>query len=186
MPWKRRATSQKPVLHSINNRLAGIKAEKYGLILTILANSFYAYRRRKRTSSSPSWRVPSLLTKFSPEERTAYVMHQITDSSRTHGTRPDSGDSTPSVELSVRLLTPSFLFTFLHLFPFSPFFPSSHKAFNTVRMLGSLRPHHVHKPYLGASYTEAKYNYFHGFLPITYAFFSHMCLFFTITCIDMT
>ena len=43
--------------------------------LIMLANSFYACRRRKRTSSSPSGRVPSSLIKFSLEERTACVMH---------------------------------------------------------------------------------------------------------------
>ena len=37
---------------------------------------FYAYWRR-RTNSNPSEKVPSSLTKFSPEERTAYVMHLI-------------------------------------------------------------------------------------------------------------
>ena len=67
---------QKPVPHFSNNRLIGIKAEKYGPRLIILANSFYAYQRRKRTSSSPSGRVPSSLIKFSPEERTACVMCQ--------------------------------------------------------------------------------------------------------------
>ena len=56
-----------------------IKAEKYGPKLITLANSFYAYKRRKRTSSSPSGRVPSSLLKFSPEVRTACVMHQIID-----------------------------------------------------------------------------------------------------------
>ena len=49
---------------SISNRLDGIKAEKCGPKLITLANSFYAYRRRKRTSSSPNGKVPSLLTKF--------------------------------------------------------------------------------------------------------------------------
>ena len=180
MPWRRSATSQRPVPHSINSRLKGIKAEKCGPKLITLANSFYAYRRRRTTSSNLSGRVPSSLIKFSPEEHTAYVMHLITDSSRTHGTRPDSGDSTPSAELSVRLLTPSFLITFLHLFP------SSHKVLNTVRMLESLRPHYVCKQYLGASYTEAKNNYSKGLLPITCEFLFHMCLFFTIICIDMT
>ena len=68
--------SQKPVPHFINNRPADIKAEKYGPRLIMLANSFYACRRRKRTNSSPSGRVPSSLTKFSLEERTACVMHQ--------------------------------------------------------------------------------------------------------------
>ena len=34
----------------------------------------YAYRKRRRTSSDPSGKVPLSLTKFSPEERTAYVM----------------------------------------------------------------------------------------------------------------
>ena len=115
--------SQKPVPHSISSRLDDIKAEKCGPKLTILASSFYAYRRRRRTNSNPSGKVPSSLTKFSPEERTAYVMHPITDSSRTHGTRPDSGDSTPSTGLCVHLLNTSFL---IMLPPFScldPFFP---------------------------------------------------------------
>ena len=57
------------------------QTEKCGPKLIILANSFYAYRRRRRTSSNPSGKVPSSLTKFTPEERTAYVMHPITDSS---------------------------------------------------------------------------------------------------------
>ena len=100
--------SLKPVPHSISNRLEGIKAEKYGPKLITLANSFYASPRRRRTSSNPSGRVPSSLIKFSPEERTACTVHLITDSSRTHGTRPDSRDSTPSAELSVRLLTSAF------------------------------------------------------------------------------
>ena len=62
--WRRSVTWQKPVPHSISNRLEGIKAEKYGPKLITLANSFYAYRRRKITSSSPNGKVPSLLTKF--------------------------------------------------------------------------------------------------------------------------
>ena len=72
---------KKLVPHFISNRLTGIKAEKYGPKLITLANSFYAYWRRKRTSSIPSGRVPSSLIKFSPEERTACVMHQIIDPS---------------------------------------------------------------------------------------------------------
>ena len=115
--------SLKPVPHSISNRLEGIKAEKCGPKLITLANSFYAYRRRRRTSSNPSGRVPSSLIKFSSEECIACEMHPITDSSRTHGTRPDSGDSTPSAELSVRLLTPALLIMF-PLFFFFSLFPS--------------------------------------------------------------
>ena len=42
MPWRRRATSQKPVPHFINNRPANNKAEKYGPRLIMLVNSFYA------------------------------------------------------------------------------------------------------------------------------------------------
>ena len=42
-----------------HSRLEGIKVEKYGPRLTMLANSFYACRRRKRTNSSPNGRVPS-------------------------------------------------------------------------------------------------------------------------------
>ena len=104
MPWRRSVTLQRPAPHSISNRLEGIKAEKYGPKLITLENSFCAYRRRKKTSSSPSGRVHSSLIKFSPEERTAYMMHQIIDLRRTHGTRPDSKDSTPSTELFVHLL----------------------------------------------------------------------------------
>ena len=111
--------SLRPVPHSISNRLDDTKAEKCGPKLIILANSFYAYQRRRRTSSNPSGKAPSSSTKLSPEERTAYVMHLITDSSRTHGTRPDSEDSTPSAELCVCLLTSVFLFK---LYPLSLFF----------------------------------------------------------------
>ena len=116
-------TSPNPVPHSISSRLGDIKAEKCGPKLIMLVNSFYAYRRRRRTSSNLSGRVPPLLIKFSPEERTACVMHPTTDSSQTHGTWPDSRDSTPSAELSVCLLTPVLLimfppFSFLSLFPF--------------------------------------------------------------------
>ena len=118
MPWRRSAMLQKPVPHSISTRLGDIKAEKCGPKLTILANSFYAYQRRRRTSSNLSGRVPSLLIKFSPEERTACIMHPITDSSRTHGTRPDSRDSTPSAEPNVRLLTAALLIMLLPLFFF--------------------------------------------------------------------
>ena len=120
MPWRRSAMLQRPVPHFINSRLEDIKAEKYGPRLTMLANSFYACRRRKRTNSGPSGRVPSSLTKFSPEERTACVMRQTIASSRTPRTRPDSEDSMPSAELFVRLLLPIVPFVFSSLFAFFP------------------------------------------------------------------
>ena len=129
--------SPKPVLHSINSRLDDIKAEKCGPKLIILANSFYAYWRRRRTSSNLSGRVPSLLIKFSSEERTTCVVHPITDSSRTHGTRPDSRDSTPSTEPSVHLLTSasSIMFLFLLSRPFFSFFSFLYTyILKTVRM----------------------------------------------------
>ena len=92
-----------------------------------------------------------------------------------------------SVELSVRLLNPApFNYAPPLFLSFLAFFLFSHNVFNTVRMFGLLRPHHVCKPYLGASHTEAKTNYSNGFFPITYEFLFHMCLFFTIICIDMT
>ena len=56
------------------------------------------------------------MTKFSLEERTTCMMPQIIDSSRTHGTRPDSEDSTPSAKLCVRLLTSAFLFKVISSF----------------------------------------------------------------------
>src|SRR3989337_3588613 len=118
MPWRRSATLQRPVPHCINNRLADIKAEKCGPRLIMLANSFYACQRRKRTNSSPNGRVPSALTKFSLEERTYCVMHQTIAWSRTHGTPPDSEDSTPRAGLFVRLLLPFYPLPFFSLFRF--------------------------------------------------------------------
>ena len=126
---------QRPVPHFISSRLEGIKADKYGPKPTTLANSFCAYRRRKRTNSSPSGRVRSSSTKFSPVGRTACVMHQTTDSSRTHGTRPDSEDCTPSAELCV--LSPIFVY-FLKIYPphFFLFF-----LYIALNALSALRPH---------------------------------------------
>ena len=129
-------TLQTPIPHSISNMLEGIKGEKYGPKLITLANSFYAYQRRKRTSSSPSGRVPSSLIKFSLEERTICMMHQIIDSSRTHGTRPDYKDSTPSAELYVCLLTSVSLFKLYHL---SPLFIYSFKSFKYALTAHSCR-----------------------------------------------
>ena len=131
-------TSQRPVPHSINSRLEGIKAEKYEPKLVTLANSFYSYQRRKRTSSSPNGRVPSSLIKFSQEERTVCVMHQIIDSSRTHGTRSDSEDSTPSAEHCVCLLTSVSPFKFYRL-SLSLLFIYSFKSFKYALTAHSCR-----------------------------------------------
>ena len=119
MPWRRSMISLRPVPHSISNRLKGIKVEKCGPKLIILASLFYAYRRRRRTSSNLSGRVPSLSIKFSLEERTAYVTHLITDSSRTHGTQPDSRDSAP--KRRTQCSSPYPPFNYPPFFPFSPF-----------------------------------------------------------------
>ena len=62
---------------------------------------------KKKDKLKPKWEG-----KFSPEERTVYVMHLIIDSSQTHGTQPDSEESMPSAGLYVRLLTPVI---FLHI-----------------------------------------------------------------------
>ena len=175
--------SQKPIPHSINSRLDDIKAEKCGPKLTILASSSYAYRRRRRTNSNPSGKVPSSLTKFSPEERTDYVMRPITDSSRTHGTRPDSGDSTPNAELSVRLLTPSIFYT-LTFFYFSPSPSLSLTAFK-----GSFAPCSHTIDALSALIIPG--GFFNRSLFIrascpTHVLHFRMYLLFTIVCIDMT
>ena len=116
-----------PRSQNTDSRLADIKAEKYGPRLITLANLLYACRRRKRTNSSPNGRVPSSLTKFPPEERTACVMHQTIASSRTPGTRPDSEDSMPSTKPLVRLLLPCSFHYFLSLFRL--LFLSRFKAF---------------------------------------------------------
>ena len=70
----------------------------------------------------PKWEGPFIIDKVLTRGAYRLCNASITDSSRTHGTRPDSGDSTPSAELSVRLLNPPFLiipppFSFLDLFP---------------------------------------------------------------------
>ena len=99
MPWRRNTMLQKLVQQFTNSRLKDIKAEKCEPRLITSVNSFYACRRIKRTSSSPSTRVPSSLTKFSPEEHTACVMRQTITWSRTPGMRPDYNDFMPSAKL---------------------------------------------------------------------------------------
>ena len=54
--------TQRPVPHSINNRLEGIKAEKYRPKLITFANSFYAYRRKK-DKLKPKWEGPFIIDK---------------------------------------------------------------------------------------------------------------------------
>ena len=136
-----------------------------------IGDSFYTYQRRKRTSSSPSGRVPSSLTKFSLEVRTVCVMHQTIDSSRTHGTPPDSEDSTPSAGLCVYLLTSVFLFK---LYPLSPFYIYSLKSFKYALTAHSGRA--MRAQYTWGLLTQ-KLNCLLGFMPTTYASVLHMCLF---------
>ena len=155
MPWRRSTTWQKPVPHSISNRLEGIKAEKYGPKLITLADSFYAYQRRKRTSSIPSGRVPSSLTKFSPEERIACMMLQIIDSSRTHGTHPGSEDSTPSTGLCVSPLPLSIFCICIICLVSLSFFYFSRPSRVTLCLACTLQMRYPHSSYLGASFTEA-------------------------------
>ena len=177
--------SQKPVRHFLNSRLAGIKVEKCGPRLITLVNSFYACRRRKRTNSSPSGRVPSSLTKFSPEERTACVMRQTITWSRTPRMRPDFDDFMPSAELCVRLLPPVINVIF-SLFSFLSFFVLLFSPTTLVRL--------DHPPLMRTSlnmyvhYTSGllgqKLYYSLSIKLFTYAFF-HMYLFFATICIDI-
>ena len=51
---------QKPVLHSINNRLADIKEERCGPRLIMLVNSFYACQKKK-DKPKPKWEGPFIL-----------------------------------------------------------------------------------------------------------------------------
>ena len=167
--------SLRPVPHSINNRLDDSKAQKCGPKLIILANLFNAYRRKRRTSSNPSGKAPSSSTKFSPEERTAYVMRPITDSSRTHGTRPDSGDSMPSAELSVCLFT-SFFFTYAPSLFLSRSFSLHTKYFIQYGLPDySGRTMCVNNNW-GLPIRKLNINYSEGFLPITHGFLL-MCAF---------
>ena len=148
---------QKPIAHSVSNRLEGIKAEKYGPKPITLANSFYACRTRKRTNLSPNGKVPSSSTKSLPAVHTVYARHLTTDSSQTHGTQPVSEDVTPSAGLRVRLLPPSTFHVF-SLSLFSLLFPPSFST-NLLRAnLRFVRTHSMcysHSLYLGASLTEA-------------------------------
>ena len=58
---------------------------------------------KKKDKLKPKWEGPFIIDKVLTGGAYHLRMHPITDSSRTHGTRPDSGDSTPNTELSVRL-----------------------------------------------------------------------------------
>ena len=90
----------------------------------------------------------------------------------------------------------------LHLAPNSVFVPFPSPFFSYIlslsfygsKDLGVTRLHtrdalilkHVRSLYLGASYTEAYYNYLPGIMSTTYVSLFHMYLFITIICIDMT
>ena len=67
---------------------------------------------KKKDKLKPKWKGPFVIVKVLTVERTTCVMHQIIALSRTHGTRPDSEDSTPSAELFVRLLPSVPFFTY--------------------------------------------------------------------------
>ena len=177
--------SLKPVPHSIGNRLEGIKGEKYGTKLVTLVNSFYTSPRRRRTSSNPSGRVPSSLIKFSSVERTVCAVHLITDSSRTHGTWPDSEDSTPSAELSVRLLTSasSIMFSFFLSRPLFPFRIQPCKLYGCPDRSGrTMRAHYT----WGRPIWKLNITTLMASCQPDMHFSFHICLFFTIICIDMT
>ena len=57
--WRRSATSQKPVPHSINSKLADTKTGKCGPRLIMLVNSFYARREeREQTQAQVGGSLP--------------------------------------------------------------------------------------------------------------------------------
>src|SRR5215216_4321939 len=86
----------KLILHFINNSPGATKVEKCWLRHTMSENLFYAFRKRKRTSSNLNGRAPSLSMKSLPEEPIAFEMLRIIALSRTHGELPGSEDSTHS------------------------------------------------------------------------------------------
>ena len=68
--------SQKPIPHSTNNRPADIKAEKYGPRLIMLANSFYACRRKKDKLKT-KWEGPFIIDEVLT--RGAYRLRDASD-----------------------------------------------------------------------------------------------------------
>src|SRR3954467_9705434 len=110
-------------------------------------------------------------------------MHRIIDSSRTHGTQPDSEDSTPSAELCVRLL------------PLSIFYTLSVLYFSPSPLLFS---HNLKGPFVPCLHTTDALSaliipggFFNRSLFIrascpTHVLYFRMYLLFTIICIDMT
>ena len=79
---------------------------------------------KKKNKLKPKWEGPFIIDQVLPVEHNVCGMHRTIDSSQTHGTQPDSEDSTPSAGLYVRLLTSiNFLhicFFYLSLFLFGP------------------------------------------------------------------
>ena len=79
---------------------------------------------KKKDKLKPKWEGPFIIDKVLTGG--AYRLCNASDNrlEPNHGTWPDSGDSTPSAELSVRLLNPPFSimpppFSFLALFLFT-------------------------------------------------------------------
>ena len=92
-------------------------------------------------------------------ERTVCEMHQITDSSRTHGTQHAYEDSTPSAGHCVLLLPLSIFYTLVVLY-FSPspslFSPKPLGA--CLRVVRTYLMRHRCSLYLGASLSEVYIN----------------------------
>ena len=64
MAWRRSAMSQKPVPHSINNKLEDTKAEKCGQRLIMSVNSCYAYQlEKKKDKIKPKREGPFIIDK---------------------------------------------------------------------------------------------------------------------------
>ena len=94
-----------------------VRAKTYNIGELVLRLS-----EKKKDKLKPKWEGPFVIDKVlsGGVYRLRNASHNRLEPNPWNAAR--LGDSTPSAELSVRLLTPSFLITFLHLFLFSPFF----------------------------------------------------------------
>ena len=80
---------------------------------------------KKKNKLKPKWEGAFIIDQLLTGRSYRLRMHQIIDSSQTHGTQPDSDGSTPSAGLYVRLLTSVNFLHIRYLSFISFFFPFS-------------------------------------------------------------
>ena len=122
MPWRRSATSQKPVPHSISNKARRYQSREVRAKTCNIGELVLRLPEKKKDKLKPKWEGPFIIDKVltGGAYRLCNAFDNRLELNPWNAAR--LGDSTPSAELSVRLLTPAPFNYVPPLFPFSPLF----------------------------------------------------------------